>query len=210
MALARLLLVEDEQFTRTLLGTSLSSMGFQIMGACATARQAIDIVATSECDVALLDLDLGSGPSGVDVAYALRAVDSDLGLIFLTSFTDPRIKDPTSRELPVGSRFIVKSQLNDFEVLRMTILATKQAPLTVREAESRATELTANQVEVLRRIAAGDTNQVIAAQLGVSEKAIEGTIHRICELLGVDRTGSNVRVLLTRAYAELAGKTLPQ
>lgn len=160
-------------------------------------------------EVALLDLDLGPGPSGIDIAYALRDDSPSIGLVFLTSFSDPRLKDPGERPLPVGARFLVKGRLKDAEDLRRVLLDARHSPIRTVRADVDPTALTSVQIEVLRLIAAGDSNAQIAAKQSVSEKAIERTVQRISETLGLSDSGGNRRVLLSRAYAELTGKALP-
>ncbi|HAN71624.1 MAG TPA: hypothetical protein DCQ36_08560 [Actinobacteria bacterium] len=209
MTLGRVLIVEDERFTRTMLATSIEALGFDVAGVASTAQGAIGALRDGPVDVALLDLDLGAGPSGIDVAYALRAEDHDIGIVFLTSFSDPRIKDPRERSLPAGSRFIVKGHLDDVEVLRRALLDVRHRPLTSGGRMSASKDLTPHQLAVLRDIAAGRTNAEIAASLGVTEKAVERTVQRIADSLAIDRSSGNTRVLLTRAYGQLAGKPLP-
>lgn len=209
MALARVLLVEDEPFTRTMLATALAALGIDVTAAVGSATDAVVWSLTAEFDVAVLDLDLGVGPSGIDVAYAMRERQRELGLVFLTSFTDPRLKDSGERPLPRGARFIVKSRLEDSTVLRDAIVDARRDPLRVADRGGGLGGLTANQVDVLRLLAAGRSNADIADELGVSEKAVERTVQRVLDALAIDRAAGNARVLATRAYAELAGKSLP-
>ena len=209
MALARVLLVEDEPFVRSMLATTLAALGIEVIAAVGSATDAMATSFTAEFDVAVLDLDLGVGPSGIDVAYALRERQREIGLVFLTSFTDPRLKDSGERPLPRGSRFIVKSRLEDPAVLRDAIVDARRDPQRVADRGDGLGGLTTNQVDVLRLLAAGRSNAEIADELGVSEKAVERTVQRVLDALGIDRTTGNVRVLATRAYAELAGKSLP-
>jgi DNA-binding NarL/FixJ family response regulator len=209
MSLGKVLIVEDERFTRTMLHTSLVALGFDVVGACATAQQALATVHGGEVDVALLDLDLGPGPSGIDVAYAIRAAQPSIGIVFLTSFRDPRIKDPGERVLPPGAQFLVKGSLDEVETLRDVILLARHKPNSRAVTEASDSELTAHQVTVLRQVAAGRTNSDIAAEMHVSEKAVERTIQRIAEALGIDRSAGNQRVLLARSYAVMSGKSLP-
>jgi DNA-binding NarL/FixJ family response regulator len=70
-------------------------------------------------------------------------------------------------------------------------------------------ELTDHQIAVLRLVASGRSNNEIAAAMDVSDKAVERTIQRISEALGLEASAGNRRVHLTRAYAELSGKDLP-
>jgi len=210
VALGRVLIVEDERFTRTMLATSITALGFDVAGVASTAQGALGALRIGPVDVALLDLDLGAGPSGIDVAYALRAQDPDIGLVFLTSFSDPRIKDPRERPLPGGSRFLVKGQLDDVETLRTALLDARRRPGSAHEPPSRERQLTAHQMAVLREVAAGRTNSEIADSLGVTEKAVERTVQRIADAISLDRSSGNMRVHLTRAYARLSGRPLPE
>jgi DNA-binding NarL/FixJ family response regulator len=209
MVLGRVLIVEDETFSRTILATSLQALGFEVVGACATASDALGITSQGLVEVALLDLDLGPGPSGVDIAYALREQSPTVGIVFLTSFSDPRFKDPGERALPVGSRFLVKSRLNSSEDLRTVLLDARRHPLRSVRADTEASALTELQIEVLRLVAAGESNARIADVQGVSEKAVERTVQRISDALGLSDAPGNRRVLLARAYAELSGKAVP-
>ena len=209
MGLGRVLIVEDETFSRTMLDSTVQALGFEVVGSCTNAEAAVHIAREGRVEVALLDLDLGPGPSGIDIAYALRELSPLIGIVFLTSFSDPRLKDPDERSLPVGSRFLVKSRVKDADDLRRVLLDTRHSPLRTVRVQFTATELTSLQLEVLRLIAAGESNAQIAARQGVSDKAVERTVQRISEALGLSESQGNRRVLLSRAYVELTGKALP-
>ena len=202
------LIVEDEQFTRTMLGTAVVALGMRVQGLCTNAEEAMSASENSP-EVALLDLDLGPGPSGIDIAYALRARLPNIGLVFLTSFSDPRIKDPSERPLPRGSRYLVKSSINSPEVLREAVMGASRTPLQSPPLRTALGGLTHKQIDVLKLIASGMSNAEIAAQQQVTEKAIERMVQRICDALLIDRTAGNLRVAMARAYAELAGKAIP-
>jgi two-component system invasion response regulator UvrY len=211
---ARVLLVEDEAFTRALLASSLTSLGFAIVHECATSASALTAYEAAQArlesiDVALLDLDLGTGPSGIDLAYALRERSPNIGLVFLTSFSDPRIKDPSERPIPRGARYLVKTMLDDVELLRGSLLQAAHDPLKLVPSSSSDRELTDHQMQVLKYVAQGHTNAEIAQAMHVSYKAVERTITRVLEALSLDNVPGNPRVLLTRAYVELSGKAMP-
>lgn len=209
MALARIVLVDDEPFVRSMLSAALAALSIEVVVSCASAREALGALDESNIDVAVLDLDLGPGPTGVDVAHALRERQRTIGIIFLTSFSDPRILDPQGRSLPRGARFLVKSSLGSPETLRDMIVEARHDPLKEIHQEFQASGLTTNQIEVLRLISLGRSNAEIATEMGVGDKAVERTVGRIMEVLGIDRASGNSRIQLARRYLELSGKSVP-
>jgi DNA-binding NarL/FixJ family response regulator len=66
------------------------------------------------------------------------------------------------------------------------------------------------QIDVLRLLAEGATTSEIALQQGVTQKAVEATITRLHNLLGLAKNKKlNPRVQLVRAYFALSGKKPP-
>jgi DNA-binding NarL/FixJ family response regulator len=211
VALASVLLVEDDVFTRSTLSAALVGANFEVKAQVGKASDAIDAVKRFSIDVAIIDLDLGAGATGIDIAIALREHNPIIGIIILTSYTDPRVMNPHSRVLPKGSKFLTKSNLTDFAPLVRTILELKALPLSGKtEKRSEKVDFTANQLIVLQSVAEGLTTKEIASRTGVSEKAVEGTISRLHSMLDLPKdSSSNLRVQLARAYFALSGKKPP-
>jgi DNA-binding NarL/FixJ family response regulator len=206
MAPPAVLVIDDDVFTRTTLSAALSGVGYRVVSS-SSASEAINFSKQDEISVAILDLDLGPGPTGIDLAVALRRQSPNIGVIFLTSYSDPRLLNPTDTALPAGSRYITKSQLSDISQLARLIDQTFAHPLrTMFKAPKTETELSAHQIEVLRLIAAGYSTSQIATELKLSIKAVEGVISRINTSIGISETNSNKRVLLTNFYYQLIGK----
>jgi DNA-binding NarL/FixJ family response regulator len=211
MALASILLVEDDVFSRSALSAALKGANFEVKAAVSTAKESLEAVNRFSIDIAIIDLDLGPGANGIDIAYALRAVNPLVGIIILTSYSDPRVANPDSLPLPKSAKFITKSKLTDMRPLIKAIIELKQNPAAKKSSlEQERVGLTENQLVVLQHVAEGLTSKEIAKRLGVTDKAIEGTIARIYSLLKLPKNESlNPRVLLARAYFELAGKKPP-
>ena len=208
MGLAKILILEDNDFTRGLLETSLTASGFQVVLSGKTALVAIEAVKKHKIEVALLDLDLGPGPSGIDVALALRKVNPNLGLVFLTTFKDPRLSQARSLELPIGSRYLVKSQSTDINRVTTAILQAKFSPLRLEQHPSPSkVPINDKQVEILKMLAGGLTNSEIASRTASTEKVVEHTISRIFFLLDLGKSPElNSRVQLARAFDLLTGR----
>jgi len=212
MAIASVLVVEDDTFSRTLLVNALVSFSLKIAGSTGSASKALEIAKQSQVDVALLDLDLGPGPTGLELAVVLRRLWPRLGIVFLTSYRDPRLITGGDIALPVGSRLVNKSELTNESLLFKEIMGAKNEPLALQPFRANQNNLlTEHQLQVLRMVAQGTATRDIAAKTGVSEKAVEASISRVRKILGLQDKGKvNSRVSLVRAFYELTGKSPPR
>lgn len=209
--MASVLLVEDDVFSRSTLSAALIGANIEVKGQVAKASEAIRAVTKFSIDIAIIDLDLGPGANGIDIAIALRDINPRIGIIILTSYSDPRVANPNALTLPKGSKFVTKSSLSDFSSLITMILELKNQPLNNKNGSRiERVEFSENQLSVLQGVAEGLTTKEIANRAGVSEKAIEGTITRLHSMLDLPKEPFlNPRVQLARAYFQLSGKKPP-
>lgn len=208
--IASVVLIDDDLFIRTSIAAGLKAFGIKVVGHSENFVGALEIMKSADVEVAVVDLDLGPGPNGIDICYSLRKHYPNLGLILLTSYTDPKVADPHSLPLPKGCRFVSKTNLEDFSVLVNEIISARMKPLTHTAKISNKNSLTAVQMDVLKLVSEGLSSAEIAARRGVSVKSIEGIISKIHNSLGLDKSKSfNQRVQLTRAYFSLSGKKPP-
>lgn len=206
----RVLVVDDHPFALGTLTAALAGRGIDVRSA-STAREALALAVESRPSVALLDLDLGTGPTGIDLAHALRKALPAIGICILTSFRDPRLAGMGMPALPIGSMYLCKADFSHVDSLIASLSALEHAPLTRRSALHGAsgptTSLTDMQVEVLLLVGEGATTAEIAEMRGVSASAVEQTIARICERLEIPRNATrNQRVQLVQALNRLRGQ----
>ena len=211
MSLAKVLIVEDDIFLRSTLTSLLALKGFEVVGQVDTAEEAIILQKLHNPEVLLIDLDLGPGPNGIEIAIELRANNPRLGIIILTSFSDPRLANTRKLELPHGTIYLTKSRVHDVSVLITSILRVKHSPhATHKRSHTQFSQLTETQIEILRLVSEGQTTSSIAQQRGVSEKSVEFVLARTHAVLNLPRNNKlNPRVQLTRAYFALSGKKPP-
>lgn len=161
-------------------------------------------------DGILMDISLGEGPSGVDLARVLAAQRPDIAIIFLTKHTDLRTAGIDESELPAGCGFLRKDRVRDTEYLLESI----EAVMTDRPREVRhdmdpgkpLVSLSAKHVEVLRMMATGYTNEHIARVKGVAVSTVERWTAEIFKELGIDSKGAvNPRVEAVRQFIAAAG-----
>lgn len=81
----RVLVVEDNQLLALEIGAVIADMGHVVCGTATTEREALDLVETERPTLALLDVRLADGDSGVEIARRLRQQRS-LRTIFVTGF----------------------------------------------------------------------------------------------------------------------------
>ena len=203
----KVLVVEDDDFTRLSIAQTLKAEGFDVFDA-ASASAAATHAHSWWPDIAVLDLHLGPGPTGIDLARVLRRENPKIGIVLLTSYDDPRMLSTSLPEPPAGSQYLTKrsvTQPNDL----LTAMVSSVRSHIVRPATTGSnafTSLTDHQHDVLRLVAEGYSNQHIAAELGRTVKAVESSITRLVKALSLPGGSElNQRVLLTRAY--LASKT---
>jgi two-component system nitrate/nitrite response regulator NarL len=199
------MVVEDDSFTRLTVVGALRHAGIDVVADCDNPRDALVLFRSHLPEVCLIDLDLGKGPTGVDVAAAMRRLEPALGVVLLTSYEDPRLLSPGLRQLPEGTRYVVKQGMADIEMLIAAIESAAEHPRH-DVPNSPGADLTDTQVEMLRLVASGLSNAEIARVRVVEEKTVEQAIRRTAKRLGLE-TSSNVnqRVALARAYYRLIG-----
>lgn len=206
----RVMVVDDDDFTRSMVVSSLQMQDYDVINESSSASSAIKSAIKLKPDVAILDLDLGSGPNGVDLALALRREIPRIAIVMLTTFEDPRFLSPNIPMLPEGSLYLVKREVSKIEKLGIAIeqAITNSKTLNKNDklVKTPRTSLTDNQVEIMRLVAMGLSNAQIAKKRGINEKSVEQTISRITKELNLNSSAErNSRVQLSLYYQQLVG-----
>jgi CheY-like chemotaxis protein len=129
MSNATVMMVEDDEFTRSTVKSALESKGLNIVFDTASVKDAIEFAKNNRPEVAVLDYNLGKGPNGIDLANQLRRFQPGSAIVLLTAFLDPAQLDKRIAELPVGSKYLIKHSVTKIEVLVDEIeKALKSAP----------------------------------------------------------------------------------
>jgi DNA-binding NarL/FixJ family response regulator len=168
-----------------------------------TATDAIKLFHLNDPDAAIIDIDLGAGPNGVMLARRLRRENSSVPLIFLTIRVDPRgVEGP---EIPEDAHYLNKRSLADVEeLIRVVDSALRGSSDHVtrhdKSASNPLSDLTKAQVDVLRLISKGMSNEQIAVERGTSLRATELLVSRTLSRVGIDSESGNRRVLAARKF----------
>lgn len=199
MKTTRIILADDQLLIRAGIRALIETLpGYLIEAECADGHETIAAIRRLQPDVVLLDIAM-PGPSGIEVARAIRQFDQGTRILVLSSIDRQEIIE---QALAAGVNGYL---LKDFilpelqQALAMVLggecfLSPKIHDMTLRtgaECDSAITaRLTVRQTEILRLVASGKTTKEIARALGISPKTVEFHRGRLMERISVrDVTG---------------------
>lgn len=200
------LLVEDEPLLRDLIAKSIEAQGFLVTTA-ANATDAKRAVKSVDPDAMVVDIELGPGPNGLDLAEVIAKQRPDIGIVFLTNLPDPRFGGD-GKAIAKNQAYIRKGAIESTGELLQALEAVLRDRVTKEYRHDLASNrpfsnLSQRQISTLKLVAEGKTNQQIADLRGTSTRAVESMLSRIFEALAIDPRSSNPRVEATSKYHSL-------
>lgn len=199
--------VDDEPLICSIIAEILESEGWTVTRA-HDALAALNAVHETSPTLIVADIDLGVGPTGIDVVQRVRVDFPDVAVVFITNLSDPRITGKGWNRIPQDASYIVKTELTSTNALREAVseaLGSGQALRQMQEGES-VRALSNLQIAVLTLVSAGKTNDEIAAERGTTVRAVERMIGRMITAAGIP-AGPSARVQLARLYwDQLSGR----
>jgi len=196
----RVLIVDDHDLFRSGLRNLLEDEGVHIVGEAAAGHEALEIVREVAPDVVVMDLNM-PGMGGVEatrhistVAPLTRVVmltisdqDNDVIDAILAGACGYLLKDSSIQELITGIRAASRGESLISPTIAAKVLQRVRASSTQPEIESTIrAELSEREIEVLKLIANGKDNAMIAAELHISPKTVKNHISNILMKLQID------------------------
>jgi len=199
---------EDDPFTLATLTASLSFEQVEVVISTADPNEVLEQFGKLIPVAMLIDLHLGDGPTGLDLARSIRARHPEMGIVFLTSFESPRLLDKHFSGFPTGSQYLNKKDISSVQqilhAIQKSIAADRKSPQLGSQGVAK---LTNRQIEVLKLIADGYTNNEIATRLGLNAKTVEGINLRIAKSLNLAQNqNTNQRIQMAKAYLRSIGR----
>lgn len=202
----RIALVDDHPLLRQGLAALVADQAdMKLVAEASNGLEAIEQFRTHRPDVVLMDLQM-PGMNGIDSMIAIRGEFPDARFIVLTTYTgDVQIV----RALKAGARaYLLKSLLHGelLETIRAVHAGLKRIPPEVAaELADHAADdsLTEREIEVLRLIAAGNANKIVADHLSITEETVKAHVKNILSKLDANDRTHAVTIALKRGIIEL-------
>ena len=196
----RVLIVDDHDLFRSGLRNLLEEQGVLIVGEAAAGQEALRIVRDVAPDVVVMDLNM-PGMGGVEATRHISAIapltrvlmltisdeDTDVIDAILAGACGYLLKDSSIQVLMDGIRAAAMGESLISPAIAAKVLQRVRASSTQPEIESTIrAELSEREIEVLKLIANGKDNAMIASELHISPKTVKNHISNILMKLQID------------------------
>jgi DNA-binding NarL/FixJ family response regulator len=202
----RILIVDDHAIVREGLKRMLEATAPRWkVDATANGQEALEQMRQAEYDVAIVDISM-PGMSGLDLLRHIRAEFPAVRVLMLSMYAEEQYavrafkagatgyltKDSATRELVAAVRKLVSGGVYVSANLAERLVLSLNSPAE----DPRHAHLTDRELEVLRRLAAGNRPAEIAQALHISAKTVSTHKTRILERLQLPNTAALIRYAL--------------
>ena len=204
--LIRILTVDDHPLVRKGIATLVNAEAdMKLVAEASSGEEAIELYRSQRPDITLMDLQM-PGLNGAEAIAEIRGEFPDARVIVLTTYRgDAQIL----RALKAGARaYILKGHVHRelLETIRAVHAGQKRIPPDVAaELAEHATDdaLSPREIDVLRLIAGGNSNKLIADQLSIGEATVKSHVANILSKLGANDRAHAVTIGLKRGIIDL-------
>ena len=204
----QVIVADDQRLTRQALETCIEkSEEFELAAAFPSAALAVEYCRRKAADLALLDVVMPGGMSGLEAAQRIRELRPSVKLVLATSMPEVSFLK-RAREIGVDSFWYKETEeVPLLSLLRRTMAGERIYPdhtpsVTVGDATS--AELTPAELAVLRELTTGATNREISEKLHISVMTVNSHVQNMLQ-----KTGYKNRVQLA-VKARLEGIVIPE
>jgi DNA-binding NarL/FixJ family response regulator len=210
----RVVIAEDSILLREGIASLLGQAGFEIVGQSSTAEDLLLKVRSYKPDVAIVDIRMPPNQSdeGLGAAKAIREQHPGVGVLVLSQYVEPSYAMELIADDAEGVGYLLKDRVSDVDEFTSSVRRVAEGgsaldPAIVtqlvgrRRGDDPIESLTPREREVLELMAEGRSNQSIAQQLVVTERAVEKHVTSIFGKLRLPASAQDHRrVLAVLAY----------
>ncbi len=205
-----LLIADDHPMVRAGLRSMLNDSRIRIVGEAGNGREALEMVMTLKPRVALMDIRMPD-MDGIQALEAIKAARLETRVIMVTTYRSTAyllrslsagaagfvLKDISREELLAAVYSVAQgTSLVDSQFLQDVLRSLESAEKTDESPEALVEPLTAREMDILRLMVEGLTNQAIGDVLGLSAGTVKGYAQTVMHKLGTnDRTQAAVKAI---------------
>ncbi len=201
----RILTVDDHPLLREGIAAVITKEpDMKLVAEATNGREAIDFFRSHRPDVTLMDLRLPD-IHGIDAILAIRNIYPLAKIIVLTTYKGDV---QALRAFKAGaSGYLLKSMLRKdmLDTIRQVHAGKRRIPEEIAaEMAEHATDdtLTAREIEVLRQVAAGNANKIIADKLVITEDTVKAHMKSILSKLAANDRTHAVMIAMKRGFLD--------
>lgn len=182
-----------------------SEQGMILVAEASNGREAVEQFRTHRPDVTLMDVQMPE-INGIDAIVKIREEFPDARIIVLTTYTGDV---QAARAFKAGaSGYLLKNMLRKelIDTIRTVHAGKKRIPaeIAVEMAEHHSDDaLTEREIEVLREVAAGNSNKMVAQRLNISEETVKGHMKSILSKLRANDRTHAVTIAVKRGIIDI-------
>lgn len=180
----RILVLEDEVIVAMDLQEILEKSGFEVTIA-HNYVEAFTILVDWKPQLAICDIDLGLGKTGIEFALDAKSRVPSLEVIFLTAFGDRNHLDQTNESSPIN--YLVKPW-NESQIS----ISVEMAFQAIHKKSGEGHDFTPAEKRILELIAAQKKTKEIAEILFISEKTVKNHRYHISKKLGLSNENNSL------------------
>jgi DNA-binding NarL/FixJ family response regulator len=197
----RVVLADDHLIVREGVQRLLESRAdVEVAALCGDLDSLLAAVDAEEPDVVVTDIRMppDNTDEGIRAAARLHETHPDVGVVVLSQYATPSYALALLESGSAGRAYLLKQRVQEVEQLVSAIQAVAEGGSVIdpkvvealvadkaRGDESRLSQLTPRERDVLREMAAGKSNAAIGESLFLAERSVEKVIHSIFLKLGL-------------------------
>ena len=205
-----LLIADDHPMVRAGLKSMLSDSRISVVGEANSGREALEMIEKLKPQVTLMDIRMPD-MDGIQALEAVRAAKLDTRVIMVTTYRSTAyllrslsagaagfvLKDISREELLAAVYSVAQgTSLVDSQFLQDVLRSLESVEKTDEAPEELVESLTAREMDILRLMVEGLTNQAIGDVLGLSAGTVKGYAQTVMHKLGTnDRTQAAVKAI---------------
>jgi DNA-binding NarL/FixJ family response regulator len=201
----RVLVVDDHPFLREGIAAAINGQkDMTLVGEATNGLEALESFRSLRPDVTLMDIHL-PGMSGIEAMLAIRAEFPTARIVVLTAYRGDIQALKAFKAGAVG--YLLKNMLRKelLDTIRIVYAGRRRIPDEIaKELGEHSLEdtLTEREIEVLKMVASGTPNKVIASELALAEPTVKSHLKNIFQKLGANDRTHAVTIAIRRGYID--------